>query len=65
MPPTGHHAIFLSYRRDDAQANAGRLFDWLARQFGREQILLTPKRSRPAKSFHESSKSDYPQATSF
>ena len=26
--------IFISYRRDDAIANAGRLFDWLVRQFG-------------------------------
>lgn len=32
--------IFVSYRRDDSSANAGRLFDWLARQFGRERIFL-------------------------
>lgn len=32
--------IFLSYRRDDSAANAGRLFDWLARQFGRDRIFL-------------------------
>jgi CHASE2 domain-containing sensor protein len=32
--------IFVSYRRDDAAANAGRLFDWLARQFGRDRIFL-------------------------
>lgn len=32
--------IFISYRRDDAAANAGRLFDWLVRQFGREHVFL-------------------------
>ncbi|MEJ2132275.1 MAG: toll/interleukin-1 receptor domain-containing protein, partial [Gammaproteobacteria bacterium] len=36
----GPPRIFVSYRRDDASANAGRLFDWLARQFGRERIFL-------------------------
>jgi CHASE2 domain-containing sensor protein len=40
MLPKGRHKIFLSYRRDDAQTIAGRLFDWLVRQFGREQIFL-------------------------
>jgi CHASE2 domain-containing sensor protein len=51
MPPTGHHAIFLSYRRDDAQANAGRLFDWLARQFGREQIFLDTEKIAAGEEF--------------
>ncbi|HSB70729.1 MAG TPA: CHASE2 domain-containing protein [Candidatus Methylomirabilis sp.] len=32
--------IFISYRRDDSIANAGRLFDWLSRQFGRERVFL-------------------------
>ena len=32
--------IFISYRRDDAAATAGRVFDWLARQFGRDRIFL-------------------------
>ena len=32
--------VFISYRRKDAVANAGRLFDWLVRQFGRERIFL-------------------------
>lgn len=32
--------VFISYRRDDAAASAGRLFDWLARQFGRSRIFL-------------------------
>lgn len=32
--------VFISYRRDDSSGNAGRLFDWLARDFGRENIFL-------------------------
>lgn len=32
--------VFISYRRDDASANAGRLFDWLVRQFGSQRIFL-------------------------
>jgi len=37
----GHKlTVFISYRRDDAAASAGRLFDWLARQFGRGRVFL-------------------------
>lgn len=32
--------IFISYRRADAAAQAGRLFDWLSRQFGVEHIFI-------------------------
>jgi CHASE2 domain-containing sensor protein len=32
--------VFISYRREDAVANAGRLFDWLVREFGHERIFL-------------------------
>lgn len=44
-------AIFLSYRRDDAQAHAGRLFDWLARQFGRDRIFLDTDKIAPGDDF--------------
>lgn len=32
--------IFISYRREDAIASAGRLFDWLSRKFGPERVFL-------------------------
>ncbi|HEY2926429.1 CHASE2 domain-containing protein [Piscinibacter sp.] len=32
--------LFISYRRSDAEASAGRLFAWLAWQFGRERVFL-------------------------
>lgn len=32
--------LFISYRRDDASARAGRLCDWLKRQFGAERVFL-------------------------
>ena len=36
--------VFISYRRDDAASNAGRLFDWLVHQFGDEQVFLDTSR---------------------
>jgi len=33
-------SVFISYRRDDASASAGRLFDWLTEQFGRAHVFL-------------------------
>jgi len=38
----GKHApiLFISYRRDDASAHAGRLCDWLKRQFGDKRVFL-------------------------
>jgi len=32
--------LFISYRRADASGSAGRLFDWLTRQFGRRRVFL-------------------------
>jgi CHASE2 domain-containing sensor protein len=32
--------VFVSYRRDDASGRAGRLSDWLKRQFGSDRIFL-------------------------
>jgi len=31
--------IFISYRRDDSAASAGRLYDRLAHHFGKEQVF--------------------------
>jgi CHASE2 domain-containing sensor protein len=43
--------IFVSYRRDDAIANAGRLFDWLVRQFGRQHVFLDTQSIAPGEQF--------------
>ena len=32
-------SIFISYRRDDSAASAGRLYDHLAHHFGKEQVF--------------------------
>lgn len=32
--------IFISYRRDDTEGDAGRLYDWLTREFGKENIFI-------------------------
>jgi hypothetical protein len=34
------HAIFISYRRDDTEGEAGRLFDDLTRVFGNEAVFM-------------------------
>lgn len=34
--------LFISYRRDDAGGHAGRLWDWLKRQFGQQCVFLDP-----------------------
>ena len=44
-------AIFISYRRDDASANAGRLCDWLRRQFKAENVFLDVDRIAPGDDF--------------
>lgn len=43
--------VFISYRRDDASANAGRLFDWLGRQFGRGCVFLDTDTIAPGDEF--------------
>jgi CHASE2 domain-containing sensor protein len=43
--------VFISYRRDDASANAGRLFDWLTRQFGRGHVFLDTDKIAPGDEF--------------
>ncbi len=32
--------IFINYRRNDAKGEAGRLFDWLSRYFGKDQVFM-------------------------
>jgi len=43
--------LFISYRRDDASANAGRLYDWLERQFGRRHVFLDTQEIAPGEDF--------------
>jgi len=43
--------LFISYRRDDASANAGRLYDWLERQFGRRNVFLDTQEIAPGDDF--------------
>ena len=32
--------VFITYRRDDARSEAGRLFDWLSQYFGKDQVFM-------------------------
>jgi CHASE2 domain-containing sensor protein len=50
MPRRGP-TVFISYRREDASANAGRLFDWLRRQFGAERVFLDTDTIAPGDDF--------------
>ena len=43
--------VFISYRRDDASANAGRLCDWLKRQFGARNVFLDTESIAPGDTF--------------
>jgi CHASE2 domain-containing sensor protein len=43
--------VFISYRRNDASANAGRLCDWLKRQFGAESVFLDTENIAPGETF--------------
>ena len=43
--------VFISYRRDDASANAGRLCDWLKRQFREDNIFLDTEKIAPGDNF--------------
>jgi hypothetical protein len=31
--------IFISYRRSDSEHVAGRMYDWLSREFGQENVF--------------------------
>ena len=43
--------VFISYRRSDASANAGRLCDWLKRQFGAANVFLDTENIAPGETF--------------
>ena len=43
--------VFISYRRDDASANAGRLCDWLQRQFKADNVFLDVDKIAPGDDF--------------
>src|SRR6185295_1470315 len=45
--------IFISYRRADASADAGRLYDALRRRFGRENIFMDVDSLRPGEDWVE------------
>ncbi len=45
--------IFINYRREDAEASAGRLFDQLERVFGRERIFFDVDSIPPGRDFFE------------
>jgi hypothetical protein len=39
--------VFISYRRADSSADAGRLYDALRRRFGRENLFMDVDSLRP------------------
>src|SRR5687767_11777987 len=45
--------IFMSYRREDTAPYAGRLYDRLAAQFGKDQIFIDVDRIQPGDDFVE------------
>ena len=54
MTMPGEHrmrAIFISYRRDDAEGQAGRLFDDLTRIFGTEAVFMDVTAIEPGRDF--------------
>ena len=55
--------VFISYRRDDASANAGRLCDWLQRQFKDDNVFLDTEKIAPGDDFPRSCKSGSPRPT--
>ena len=46
-------AIFISYRRDDAEGEAGRLFDDLTAQFGADSIFMDVMDIKPGRDFRK------------
>ena len=45
--------IFISYRREDCAAYAGRLYDWISQRFGRENIFIDVDTIEPGEDFVE------------
>ena len=48
-------AIFISYRRDDTEGEAGRLFDDLTRAFGPDAVFMDVAGIDPGSSYQGSS----------
>jgi hypothetical protein len=46
-------AIFISYRRDDSEGQAGRLYDDLARQFGDRSVFMDVAAIEPGLDFRK------------
>jgi len=46
-------AIFLSYRRDDAEGEAGRLFDDLVHEFGADKVFMDVAGIEPGRDFRK------------
>ena len=46
-------AIFLSYRRDDAEGEAGRLFDFLTAEFGADNVFMDVAGIEPGRDFRK------------
>src|SRR4030095_11011979 len=44
-------AIFISYRREDAEGQTGRLFDDLARNFGEDSVFMDVAGIEPGRDF--------------
>ena len=47
------HAIFISYRRDDSEGEAGRLFDDLTRAFGNDAVFMDVSGIGPGTDFRK------------
>lgn len=45
--------IFISYRREDASASAGRIYDHLISRFGRQAVFMDVDGIEPGMDFHE------------
>lgn len=46
-------AIFISYRRDDSQSQAGRLSDYLVKEFGKDRVFLDNDTLKPGDKWPE------------
>ena len=44
-------AIFISYRREDAEGQAGRLFNDLVKQFGEQSVFMDVAAIEPGRDF--------------
>jgi TIR domain len=43
--------IFISYRREDSAAYAGRLYDWISQHFGKDKIFIDVDTIQPGEDF--------------